>query len=664
MLAVLMLFAASAGVENLAVTFAANRQVNYEGRTRIETRTAPSGAAFTVSRTDKSLESGAAWRIASDVLALPRDGAGYAVSFAIRADSDWIKPDSVGNWVNACRFHDAGGKVVCTRQLDIEFLKGDFVSFLFSGAIPSRAKTMEICFGVDMHPAIRRDGKVEVKDLALTIYKDASDVPLERRPDYCAPVVKSDFASPSVDRNLRVRYAIDDATGVDWSSVAVTDSVAQVAISFMREGNGIVLHPGNPWSIGCHRVAISVRDRLGNAVVSHKVFLVGEEPKPKKTTLRDDGVMLLEGRPFFPVGIYGIKPHEFNGNSFERAFADLKAAGFNAGHAYLYRWNPEFLSAAATNGMMLWTDGKCALNGANSEWFLKAGRHDPATMAWYIGDDTSMNTTPQQLLDRDEACRMLDGTRLTCHADGVAGNRAKDNFQDYVKYADVFMPELYPIDGTKDESCVAEVCRDMDRCRSDIRRFGDPSRPVALWAILQCFHGKSWKRYPTAAEMYAMGFAAVVHGANGMTWFHYGGDVSDPKKSYSGIFRTQDDWNAMTNLVRRIREISPVLLERTPCGQPAPEIVAGPSADPLGQPSVTALMKEYRGDIWLFAVNAAAEAVRARFRLNADVKDGEVVWEGRRASAVDGAFEDGFEPFGVHAYRFAKGVASEANGGK
>ena len=73
-------------------------------------------------------------------------------------------------------------------------------------------------------------------------------------------------------------------------------------------------------------------------------------------------------------------------------------------------------------------------------------------------------------------------------------------------------------------------------------------------------------------------------------------------------------------------------------------------------------MKKHRGDIWLFAVNAAAEAVRARFRLNADVKDGEVVWEGRKVSAVDGTFEDGFEPFGVHAYRFEKGTANEEDG--
>ena len=654
MFALPILLAACAGAESVAVTFAENRQVNYERQTHIETFVTASGASFVVSRTDKSLETGTAWRIASDRMMLPVSGGGYAVSFAIRADSDWKRPNSVGNWANACRFYDAEGKLVAERLLDVDFRKGDFVDFLFSGRIPPRSRAMEICFGIDMRPAIKRDGKVEVRNLALKIYGNPADIPPERGPDYSAPVVTSDFESPSTDCALRVRYGITDATGVDWSSVAVTNSADKEAIPFVRDGEGIVLRPGMPWSPGCHRIEIAVRDSLGNAAISRKAFLIGEAPKTRKVALRDDGVTLVEGRPFYPIGIYGIKPHEFNGGSFGIAIAGLRAAGFNSGHSYKYRWDADFLTAAATNGMALWTDGKCALNGDREDWFLRTGRGDPATLAWYIGDDTSMNTTPQQLLDRDEACRMLDGTRITCHADGVAGRMARDNFQDYVRYADVFMPELYPIDGTKDETCVAEICRDMDRCRDDIVRFGDPRRPCAVWAILQCFHGKTWKRYPTAAEMYAMGFAAVIHGANGMLWFHYGGDVTDPKKSYSGIFRTQEDWNTMTNLVLRIREISPILLERTPQQPPQPSVVSGPAADPFGQPSVTALLKEHRGCVYLFAVNAANEGLRARFRLGKDVRSGEVLWENRNVTAVDGAFEDDFTPFGVHVYRFKR----------
>ena len=161
-----------------------------------------------------------------------------------------------------------------------------------------------------------------------------------------------------------------------------------------------------------------------------------------------------------------------------------------------------------------------------------------------------------------------------------------------------------------------------------------------------------------------MAFAAIVHGANGMAWFHYSGEISDPKKSYSGIFRTQDDWNAMTNLVRQIRAISPVLLERTPSRQPSPEIVSGPLVDSLGQVAVSALLKEHCGVAYLFAVNAAAGTVRARFRLEMDVSEGNVEWEGRKVSVVNGTFEDDFEPLGVHVYRFAKGEKNAAGIGR
>ena len=647
-----VLMAAGVCAEPLAVTFAENRQASYQGRTHVATCTAPGGAAFTVSRTGRDPDDGTAWRIVSDRTPLPPHCAGYALAFSIRADSDWLRPASRGSWINACRFHDAAGKMVAQRLLDIDFRKGAFADFLFSGAVPPQARTVEVAFGIDMNPSLKAGETVVVTNLALTAFTHLADVPPERRPDLHAPLVRSDFASPSPDPALRVRYALDDATGVDWASVAVTDLVTHAAVPFVRDGEGIVLAPGAAWSAGCHRLSISVRDVLGHAATAHKAFLVGESPPPRRSTLRDDGVMLLEGRPFYPLGIYGIKPHAFNGQDFVRACADLRAAGFNAGHAYRHRHDPAFLSAAAETGLKLWTDGKGALTGADGGWFLSTGRADPATIAWYIGDDTSMNTTPQQLLDRDEACRMLDGARLTCHADGVAGDCAKDSFQDYVRFADVFMPELYPIDGTKDERCVAEVCRDMDRCRDDIRRFGDPRRPVALWAILQCFHGKSWKRYPVPDEMQAMAFAAVVHGANGILWFHYAGDTPEPKTSYSGIFRTPEDWAAVAGIVRRIGELAPVLLARTPPQPPPPEVLAGPAADPLGRPSVTALVKEQGGRIFVMAVNAAPEPVRVRFRLAAGA--GEALWEGRRVDASGGGFEDGFGPFGVHVYRLEK----------
>ena len=286
---------------------------------------------------------------------------------------------------------------------------------------------------------------------------------------------------------------------------------------------------------------------------------------------------------------------------------------------------------------------------------MTTGRVDRTVLAWYIGDDTSMNTTPGELLDRDEAVKRVDPTRITCHADGVRAKAAKSNYQEYVNYADVFMPEIYPIDGYKDELCVAEVCRDMDRCWSDIRKYGD-GRPRGVWPILQCFHGNGWK-YPTEQEMYAMSFAALIHGGNGISWFKYGGEKGEKGARFSGMFRTPEDWRAMTNITMRVAALAPYLLERRPTQQPpVPEIVSGAKTDPLGQPSVTLLLKRRKDVICLMAVNAANEKVRARFNLGPlKVAKVGVSWEGRTVAFSHGVFEDDFEPFGVHVYRLVVG---------
>jgi hypothetical protein len=236
----------------------------------------------------------------------------------------------------------------------------------------------------------------------------------------------------------------------------------------------------------------------------------------------------------------------------------------------------------------------------------------------------------------------------------VRAKAAKSNYQEYVNYADVFMPEIYPIDGFRDERCVAEVCRDMDRCWADIRKYGDGSRNIGVWPILQCFHGKGWKRYPTAQEMYAMSFAAIIHGGNGITWFKYGADIGETGARYSGMFRTQEDWCTMTNITHCIARMSPILLERTPAQPPSPEIVSGPKTDAFGKPAVTLLMKVHRKARYVFAVNAVNEPVRARFRIGgAKSAKVAVAWERREIAMSGDSFEDDFDAYGVHVYRVA-----------
>ena len=640
--------AASGGVVVLSPEFKGGRISNYQGNTAIDT--CGEGVDFTVSCT-RTGACWTAWGVFSRPMRVSAMDAAYVFEFEIRADTDWINPVADGEtWGNAINWFDADGRRIGRRLLWLEFRKGGFARFRFVGAVPKGASQVGVQFGVDCRPGLLPGETVAVRNSRLTLLPKGETLPSERIPDLRAPIVRSRFVSPSPDPFLKATYEITDCTAVDRESVAVTDVVSRTAIPFVREGNCITLAPKAPWTAGRHVIDIAVRDLLGNAAVSRKVFLIGEKPSAREVSLRDDGMVLVKGKPFFPIGMYAVSPYDFNSNNLDIAVRDLKKAGLNMVHSYRNRFDPVLFAAAAKHGVRQWTAG----HGARSEkdaWFMATGRVDRTVLAWYIGDDTSMNTTPGQLLDRDEAVKMVDPTRITCHADGVRAAAAKSKYQEYVNYADVFMPEIYPIDGHKDERCVAEVCRDMDRCWEDIRKYGD-GRARGVWPILQCFHGKGWKRYPTAQEMYAMSFAAIIHGGNGITWFKYGGDVGEKKESYSGMFRTPEDWTAMTNITMRVAALAPYLLERSPQQPPVPEIVEGTKTDPLGQPSVTLLLKRRKNVICLLAVNAANEKVRARFNLgHLKVMKIGVSWEGRTVALSQGSFEDDFEPFGVHVYR-------------
>ena len=628
--------------------FVGGRVSNYQGNTTIDTR--GSNVDFTVGCT-RTGACETAWGVFSRPMPVAKEAASYVFEFEIRVDKDWINPETSGEtWDNAVNWLDADGKRIGRRRFSLEFRKGRFERFRFVGGVPEGADQVTVQFGVD-GPNLAPGEAVVVRNSRFTLLPKGETPPDERIPDLRGPIVRSRFVSPSPDPSLKATYEITDYTAVDWESVAVTDVVARTAIPFVRDGNRITLVPSAPWSAGRHLIDIAVRDLLGNAALSRKVFLIGEKPSAREVELRDDGMVLVKGKPFFPIGMYAVSPYDFNSNSFDVAVRDLKAAGVNTVHSYGNRFDPKLFAAAEKHGVRQWTDGKGAGHERDS-WFMATGRVDRTVLAWYIGDDTSMHTTPGQLLDRDEATRMLDGTRITCHADGVRAKAAKSNYQEYVNYANVFMPEIYPIDGFKDERCVAEVCRDMDRCWEDIRKCGDGERPRGVWPILQCFHGKGWKRYPTAQEMYAMSFAAIIHGGNGITWFKYGGDVGEKGARYSGMFRTPEDWTAMTNITWRIARMAPILTTRTPPQPSPPEIVSGPEQDAFGQPSVTLLLKTHKGAHYVFAVNAVNEPVRARFRIGG-VKASTVgvAWERRELKMAGGAFEDDFEPFGVHVYR-------------
>lgn len=472
------------------------------------------------------------------------------------------------------------------------------------------------------------------------------------RPDRLAPYARivNATAPIPVGTKFRPEIKVTDDNLVDWPSVKIAIDGEEATAQFARAGDILrYTGPDRDWTPGLHHVVVDVRDWSGNAHKAQKRFYIGTEPATTpRATLRDDGVLLVGGKPTFPIGMYGLKKCAANGGDLDRALKDLKAAGFNAVQTYQARERAELLKAAADNGMYMFTKPRMP-----DDWLFADSREQPAIIAWYLGDDTSEHCTPMELKDRMDAMKAADGTRLTCQADGNGAGPKASGFYDYAPATDVFLMEIYPIRGNDaDRHAAALVAKNTKRAKSDAAAHGWRN---SLWPILQYFQGwTNWKRYPTPEELMSTTFAALAQDVQGITWYTYEGgpSKSNPRVFNCGCVSTPERWAVMSAVSKRVAELAPVFLERTPADQPKLTVVSGPEKDYYGNDSIQVLLKRHGGATYLISVNTAAEPVTAKLTFAAGAAKGEVLWENRTVELSGGALTDTFAPNGVHVYRF------------
>ena len=412
--------------------------------------------------------------------------------------------------------------------------------------------------------------------------------------------------------------------------------------------------PPGGWTNGLHEVQVEISDCHGNKAAAKRYFRIGVRPNRRRVTLRDDGMTLVDGKPFFPIGLYSVCKREFNGHNLDRAFAEIKKGGFNFVHTY-GQASDEFLKCARKYDMQIWIAAKRI-----TDRFLNKLCDNPNILAWYLGDDTSDVMSAEELMSLDSLVKAHDPTRISCQADPVGTTtllNQQSRYANYVIGTDVFMPEIYPVRGKvgdeTDRTCIAKTISDMKCFASDVRMYGD-DRPRGCWAIIQGFKGwHLWHHFPSKEQLYAMAWASVVHGAHGVVWYTYGGFYDKENKRHNeGVTSTPERWGWFCETATRLKELTPFLVERTPSAQPGVKIVEGEKYDPFGYPSVSCLMKKCGQESVLIAVNSSPTAVKARFSSlpDADVK---VLWEKRAVSVKDGAMEDLFMPFAVHVYKWS-----------
>jgi hypothetical protein len=282
-------------------------------------------------------------------------------------------------------------------------------------------------------------------------------------------------------------------------------------------------------------------------------------------------------------------------------------------------------------------------NAAILEGVVRAFRDHPAVLAWYQNDELPPEKK-DEIAAYSRRIRELDPRRpqLMVHHRPPA-------MPAFLDAADLFGIDHYPVPQHGPEA----VGRLFDEARAAVR-----ARP--LWAVLQNFAwyqhkdpekpivagdlaterarlptAAEWRdgRPPTEAEVRAMAYLALVHGAEGLLfWCLYNLDFLPDRA---------ERWAAACRLGAELRELDPVLLE------------GERERRAWNDPRIHACVVAHGGRDHILAVNASPDPVRTEIAWRVE-GGASVLFEGRTVEVREGTLTDFFAPFARHVYVAAR----------
>ncbi|MBM3474899.1 MAG: hypothetical protein FJX75_16680 [Armatimonadetes bacterium] len=327
--------------------------------------------------------------------------------------------------------------------------------------------------------------------------------------------------------------------------------------------------PSEKLPIGQH--TLSVRMLADDAQVGETFAEFFRHPTPR-WEVREDGVTLLEGKPFFPFGFYHVS-QSFDAAHRLKMAQDIAAAGFNCAHTRIMEFESydAFLDECAKLGVYIVTEFSTPLFETVERY-----KNHPAVLAWNPGDEPELNGLPA-----DEFFTRYDRFKQTAPDHLVYAVIASPNeYRRYAKGTDVLAPDVYPVP----HSPVTAVYRQLRQASAEAAKYD-----TMLWGVLQCFGGYGgWTRPPTPQELRAMTYLALLAGVKGILYYTYGDQgwvVTDHP----------EQWEAAKALVPEINHLAPALLDGkfTLLSEGDNDIYAG--------------KWEYQGKTYTIVVNTAQE---------------------------------------------------------
>lgn len=403
--------------------------------------------------------------------------------------------------------------------------------------------------------------------------------------------------------------------------------------------------------LGTNAARLLVRDQAGRTIAEERLIVRREKPAPapiQEVKVDHDRMkVLVDGQPFFPICMYAPPTN---------MYAEIVAAGFNTiirwggkhGVALLKdpepekrRWITDYLDQAQTAGLKVIEWPTCFMSKNASyasptflvDWYdfvsnelpyvVRTAATHPALLAYY-GPDEPGSSGPK---DRTywEPCKVYSDVMRQL-------DPYHPNYFLFCAYGSPEWPDVYDISGRDYYSIgygypMISVYKAALRDAQTTHKFRVPNWHVPLLEVCS-----ATKNYISGPMQIAQGYLSVIAGVDGVLWW-----IWPP--------RYQDNWEALKQLGREFKVLTPILTERTP----AQDIRYAQRGT---EDSIKVLVKNHAGKTYLLACNAGANAVKAAFQLPNSLTGPVRVWfENDRAPALrDGALTDDFELLSRHVY--------------
>ena len=352
-------------------------------------------------------------------------------------------------------------------------------------------------------------------------------------------------------------------------------------------------------------------EKLAEAETSFKLIA----PRAAQTVIDEDGTLLVDGKPFFPLGLYHVPTADYK---------DVAALGINT--VQFWTWDSDADGSGFSRGLAKVTaSGLKAiyeLNHKNEQIFrdvAKANADNPALLMWYGLDEPS-----------EGSYGLAASLRDTFHAEDLhhpvyTVSCRKDVYAEHAAFADVFAIDPYG------KPAVAAEC--LPLAAAAIAPLGKP---------LICVPGAFGKE-ETPTEMRATAYLALVHGARGIIWYPWnqmgGGPIG------VGCKNSPEQQAAIAGICADVQALLPALF--------APERQSFASADG----KLRCLYCRASGRHTVLMVNGTPEKLEAEAHLpalwdekaNIQMKDS-FKKRNDTIDVKDGRFRVALEPYETRAY--------------